>query len=127
VITCLEIFYGFSINSQNQIWSIGNQQWNGVDPNPSPLPTVPNSNLDYSGQQAQYAANAWHNPIDGSLLFFVVDGVVYNLSGILIQSIAFAPNNLTLEVSTKDWDHGFYLIEVIENGLNIGTKRVLVK
>ena len=52
---------------------------------------------------------------------------VYNLSGILIQSIAFAPNNLTLEVSTKDWDHGFYLIEVIENGVNISTKRVLVK
>ena len=62
--------------SQNPLWIIGNQlqDWpNGFNDD---LPIGPDLDIDYQGQQAQYASNAYHNPLTGALLFFVVDGVV---------------------------------------------------
>lgn len=90
------IFYGFicsvflniPIFGQSPIFTIGNQYLNTQNsPFPLPLPFGPDLNLDYQGQQAQYAANAWHNPVDGSLMFFIVDGVVYDRDGYYLGSL----------------------------------------
>jgi len=71
---------------QSPIWLIGNNTIQGPQANLLPTPSGP-SGLAYAGQQAQYAANAWHNPVDGSLLFFVVDGVVYDGDGYIIREL----------------------------------------
>ena len=73
--------------SQNPLWIIGNQfqDWpNGYNDD---LPTGPNSFLHYQGQSAQYASNAYHNPVTGELLFFVVDHKIYDHDGHLIDWI----------------------------------------
>ncbi len=89
LLMCLcSIFLSTYLFSQSPIWTIGNQQMNWSLTNSQALPTPAGpSGLDYSGQQAQYAANAWHNPVDGSLLFFVVDHKVYDGEGYLIDWI----------------------------------------
>lgn len=77
--------------AQNQIWTVGNQSMYydplfGPVTNSLPTPAGP-SGLDYAGQQAQYAANAWHHPQTGALLFFVVDGVVYDNEGYYLGTL----------------------------------------
>ena len=88
VMTICALLYGLSLNGQNQIWPIGNQQWSENSTNTIALPTPAGpSGLDYAGQQAQYAANAWHHPQTGALLFFVVDGVVYDNEGYYLGTL----------------------------------------
>lgn len=79
--------------AQNQIWAVGNQSMY-YDPIFGPvsnnLPIPPNGNqdpvyADYNGQQAEYASNAYHHPITGQLLFFIIDGVIYDRDGYRIS------------------------------------------
>jgi hypothetical protein len=71
--------------SQSPFWVVGNQR---VEFNfANPLPIGPNSSIDYQGQQANASANAYHNPISGDLLFFIVDGVIYDHEGYRINKL----------------------------------------
>ncbi len=72
--------------AQSPIWVVGNNFVIDGFPDALPTPAGP-SGLDYAGQQAQYAANAWHHPQTGALLFFVVDGVVYDNEGYYLGSL----------------------------------------
>lgn len=73
---------------QSAIWPVGNQYYDWLNGVLDDLPTPAGpSGLDYAGQQAQYATNAWHNPQTGALLFFVVDGVVYDSEGYYLGSL----------------------------------------
>jgi hypothetical protein len=62
---------------------------------PIPLPTGPDSFFDYQGQPAEFASNAYHNPVTGKLLFFVVDGKVYDHEGYFIGEMIVASGNAT--------------------------------
>lgn len=75
------------IKSQNQIWSLPpfyvNNDGNGnVDYDPLPAPGGQNlAGVDnYNGQPASFSHNAMQDK-DGNLLFFVVDGKVYDKNG----------------------------------------------
>jgi hypothetical protein len=48
---------------------------------------APGSGLDYAGQSAVYSHNAAHSS-NGDLLFFVIDGVIYDKNGIYILELA---------------------------------------
>jgi hypothetical protein len=48
---------------------------------------APGGGFDYSGQGASYSHNAAHSS-NGELLFFVVDGVVYDKNGLYILELA---------------------------------------
>lgn len=90
IISLLTSFFMFDIGKifgQSPIWVVGNQfiENDGFNA-PQFLPTGPAS-IDYQGQQAQYAANAWHNPMDGTLMFFIVDGIVYDRDGYYLGSL----------------------------------------
>ena len=75
------------IYAQSPLWLVGSNYYDqNLVPLFLPTPAGP-SGLDYTGQQAQYAANAWHNPQTGALLFFVVDGVVYDSEGYYLGSL----------------------------------------
>lgn len=75
------------IHAQNPLWLVGS---NYLDQNLVPwiLPTGPSgTNIYefYQGQETEYASNAYHNPITGELLFFVVDGFIYDKDGYFID------------------------------------------
>lgn len=86
VMTFSAILYGLSVIGQNQIWPIGNQQWNGVFGSPQFLPTPSGPNV-YEGQQARATHNAYHNPVSGDLLFFIIDGIIYDKDGYIIDDL----------------------------------------
>jgi hypothetical protein len=70
--------------AQTEAWVMGNQWISFMDPNGSytlnPLPTAPNG---YQGQIAQRSQLARTNA-EGQLLFFIVDGAIYDGRGVLI-------------------------------------------
>lgn len=80
------------VQAQDNLWVHGNQLLDfntELDPNNQPYPTKvcnlpigPNS-WDYQGQVAQYSQNAQYDE-NGKLLFFVVDGAIYDHEGYLI-------------------------------------------
>lgn len=75
---------GTHLFSQSPIWVVGNKYLNQQVP--TALPYGPNS-IDYQGQQANASANAYHNPVSGDLLFFIVDGVIYDNEGYRINKL----------------------------------------
>jgi hypothetical protein len=87
VMTFCALLYGLSLNGQNQIWPVGNQQWSGVFGSPHALPTPSGPDV-YEGQQAKGSHNAYHNPVTGELLFFIIDGVIYDHEGYIIDDLS---------------------------------------
>lgn len=85
LLTYFALISSFMSLSQSPIWVVGNQQLQGTQTT-IPLPTGP-TNLDYQGQQANASANAYHHPLTGQLLFFIVDGVVYDNEGYRINKL----------------------------------------
>ncbi|MCO5276333.1 MAG: hypothetical protein M9900_15620 [Flavobacteriales bacterium] len=78
---------GGLLAAQDNLWVSGSQllDFNVPDNGATtvcPLPTGPTS-TDYQGQPAQYAQNAQYDE-NGKLLFFVVDGAVYDHAGYLM-------------------------------------------
>jgi hypothetical protein len=71
--------------AQSSIWVVGNRRVEFSFANP--LPIGPNSSIDYAGQQANASANAYHNPVSGELLFFIVDGIIYDKDGYIIDDL----------------------------------------
>lgn len=72
-------FVAHSGFAQNPLWSLPPAY---VDQFAQPLPTG-----DYTGAPAQYAHNAMHDA-QGNLLFFVVDGFVYDAQGNLREQLS---------------------------------------
>lgn len=83
VILLLNLSVGWSI-SQNPIWTLPNNYLSdGVGL--QSLPTTGNPTIDYNGQQSNYAHNAGYNPVTGELMFFIVDGILYDNLGYRIN------------------------------------------
>jgi hypothetical protein len=80
---------------QSPIWSLPSQFLNHIDGSLIDLPIGPIPNIDYQGQPAEFASNAYHNPVTGELLFFVLDGRVYDHEGYFIGEMIVASGNAT--------------------------------
>ena len=83
-----------TLNAQNPLWIMGDQVvdfTNGDNPmlTPTPLPQplhdIPSAEDEwyYNGQVAQLHQNAQYDA-DGNLLFFIIDGWIYNKDGYMI-------------------------------------------
>lgn len=72
------------INAQNNIWSLPSSYYNNVFVQGLPIGSAPG--LDYQGEQAQYVHNAMQDA-NGNLLFFVIDGKVYDKDGFFIDEM----------------------------------------
>jgi hypothetical protein len=70
--------------AQSPIWVVGNNFV--IDGNPDALPTPSGPDV-YEGQQAKAAHNTYHNPVTGALLFFIIDGVIYDHEGYIIEDL----------------------------------------
>jgi len=73
------------MSGQNQLqyWDVGSMHLkfnNSQSVDIYNLPQGPDPNFDYHGQQPDYGLNIWYN-LDGSILFFIVDGIVYDFLG----------------------------------------------
>jgi hypothetical protein len=113
-------------HAQNQIWPVGNQSLSFDQlgfPVFGALPTPTGTDV-YQGQPAEYASNAYHNPVDGSLLFFVVDYRVYDQDGFLIDELRLSSaeaNGLSEIVIVPDPnDCKRYYILTVVNGVFLG-------
>lgn len=80
------------VQAQDNLWVYGNQLLDfntELDPNNQPYPTkvcnlpIGPDAWDYQGQAAQYSQNAQYDE-NGKLLFFVVDGAIYDHEGYLM-------------------------------------------
>jgi len=71
------------LQAQNNVWSLPTDYVKWVNGSPFkfslPIPPSP-SPVDYQGQAAEYSHNAMQD-IDGNLLFFIVDGIIYDKDG----------------------------------------------
>lgn len=70
--------------TQNNIWSLPNKYYDFGSVNT--LPNSPILGQDYKGEQAQHVHNAMQDA-NGNLLFFVVDGKVFDKDGYLIDEM----------------------------------------
>ena len=70
--------------AQSPIWVLGNQYLLDQQPNFLPTPSGPNV---YEGQQAKATHNAYHNPVTGDLQFFIIDGIIYDHEGYIIDDL----------------------------------------
>src|SRR5690606_31335737 len=82
---------------QSPIWTFSNQYYDFNTM--TSLPIGPDLTFDYQGQPAEFASNAYHNPVTGKLLFFVVDGKVYDHEGYCIGEMI-AKSGLSSAVCT---------------------------
>ncbi|MCO5260161.1 MAG: T9SS type A sorting domain-containing protein [Crocinitomicaceae bacterium] len=85
-ILVIAIFYTLHTYGQNSTWILPPNSYDIVNGNVTPLPTGPSdSSFDnYTGFPSQYGANGIAN-LDGSLKFFVVDGLIYDYDGSYIE------------------------------------------
>ncbi len=89
LLLCISITLGSClVFSQSRHWILGNQmaQFETALPDVDALPTPSGSNV-YEGQQARATHNAYHNPVTGQLLFFIIDGVIYDSQGYIIDDL----------------------------------------
>src|SRR5690554_255664 len=93
----LSLIIGFSNNlsAQNEVWILPSNHLNdqGVI---IPLPTVSTNEWGYHGDPATTVSNAMQDA-NGNLLFFIVDGEVYDKDGYTIGVLNFVINN-TLDI-----------------------------
>jgi hypothetical protein len=75
------------IYAQSPLWLVGSNYYDqNLVPLILPTPAGP-SGEDYDGTPARASSNACHNPITGELLFFIVDGAVYDAEGYIIDRL----------------------------------------
>ena len=84
LLTCLALISCIMSHAQSPLWVIGNNLI--IDGNPQALPTPSGPNV-YEGQQARATHNAYHNPVSGDLLFFIIDGIIYDKDGYIIDDL----------------------------------------
>jgi hypothetical protein len=72
------------INAQNNIWSLPSSYFNNVSVQGLPIGGV--LGLDYQGEQAQNVHNTMQDA-NGNLLFFVIDGKVFDKDGYFIDEM----------------------------------------
>src|SRR5690554_2503397 len=94
------ICFGFHLGlmAQNTGWILPplyKADMNSPNP-PTPLPTVSSNEIGYHGDEATTVSNAMHDD-NGNLLFFIVDGEVYDKDGYTIGVLNFVINN-TLDI-----------------------------
>ncbi|PWH85175.1 hypothetical protein DIT68_11100 [Brumimicrobium oceani] len=79
--------------SQNNIWSMTGQYYDSDDGYIYSLPTQ-NPNIGYDGLPASNASNAMQDA-NGDLLFFIVDGEIYDKEGYMIGNLSWisSPTN----------------------------------
>jgi hypothetical protein len=124
IVLCITLFDG--IIAQSPIWITGANtvQFTSFGPTDQALPTGTDPFYNYLGQPAQYASNAYHNPVTGELLFFVVDYRVYDQDGFLIDELrlsAAEANGLSEIVIVPDPnDCKRYYILTVVNGVFLG-------
>ncbi len=75
----------FAQNPQSQMWSAPPYKISFPAATAAPLPSSTNA-LEYQGQASDYTNNVMHDG-NGNLLFFIVDGSVYDKNGRLISDI----------------------------------------
>lgn len=84
------IILSFCVNAQNNIWSLPPNYFHNIFQQTFPLPTQPGSNglgLNYHPSNGNTVSQFSHNAMqdkDGNLLFFIVDGVIYDSEGYYI-------------------------------------------
>lgn len=72
--------------TQNNVWSLPNKFYNNSLGQTFNLPNGPILGQDYKGEQAQHVHNAMQDA-NGNLLFFVLDGKVFDRDGYLIDEM----------------------------------------
>ncbi len=82
VFSAIAVFFCCNLYSQNPIWTLPSNYWDNVL---LPLPTpTPFGNYDpwefYDGHSANFGHNAMADA-NGNLLFFIVDGMIYDKDG----------------------------------------------
>ena len=83
-------FFGNIGYAQNPLWSLPSDY---IDLNgPHPLPTVSSSQYGYHGDPTECTSNAMPDA-NGDLLFFIVDGEIYDKDGYLIGVLDFMLNS----------------------------------
>jgi hypothetical protein len=82
----LGLFTILNINAQtqNNVWSLPPNYYNNATT--QSLPNGGISGFDYQGEQALYAHNAMQDA-NGNLLFFVMDGKIYDKDGYFIDEM----------------------------------------
>jgi hypothetical protein len=60
---------------------------NWINPLPFSLPTPSGTDV-YEGQQGRATCNSMHNPVTGDLLFFIIDGIIYDAEGYIIANMS---------------------------------------
>jgi hypothetical protein len=75
----------FAQNPQSRMWSVPPYKISAATNTATPLPSTTNA-LGYNGQVSDNANNVMHDA-NGNLLFFIVDGSVYDHNGRLISDI----------------------------------------
>ncbi|MFI4962676.1 MAG: hypothetical protein ACHP6H_02335, partial [Legionellales bacterium] len=89
----------FAQNPQSRLWT--------VPPNSLQFPSLTVNSLpnpggsDYNQAQSSFANNTMHDP-NGNLLFFIVDGNVYDRNGLLIGPI-FSPSLGAAVTGVTEW------------------------
>lgn len=83
--------FSFQVKAQNNIWSLPNQYLSFDIGATAPLPTVSTSEFGYYGDPATTVSNAMQDA-NGDLLFFIVDGEIYDKDGYTIGILDFAIN-----------------------------------
>src|SRR5690554_767160 len=77
-----------NLSAQNGVWTLPPNYSinNTISLSVYPLPTVSSSQYGYHGDEAKNASNAMQDA-NGDLLFFIVDGEVYDKEGYLIGDL----------------------------------------
>lgn len=80
------LFTILNINAQtqNNVWSLPPNYYNNATTQSLPIGGI--SSFDYQGEQALYAHNAMQDA-NGNLLFFVLDGKIYDKDGYFIDEM----------------------------------------
>lgn len=75
------------INAQNPMWSLPSNTYEVLPNSPTPLPN-PNLTwpIGYDGRSPSVAHNVQHDA-SGALLFFIVDGHIFDKDGLLIADV----------------------------------------
>lgn len=85
-VAILGLFTILNINAQtqNNVWSLPPNYYNNATTQSLPIGGI--SSFDYQGEQALYAHNAMQDA-NGNLLFFVLDGKIYDKDGYFIDEM----------------------------------------
>ena len=90
--------------------------------------------IDNTLNKNNYTLNAYPNPADNSVTFVYnlaqetsASVVVRNVLGSLVKKIDLADYQGKISLTTTDLDNGIYFYSLVENGLSVGTRKLVVK